>query len=291
MNFLVVGGTGYLGKKLICHLLEEQDNRIICIKRRESDLGQLPFASGKERLKFWNIDEVERLFCEMAYSIDWFINCACCYCKNNIDEKQIIEANLLATIRFFMLCKIYDVAKFLTIDTVLPSDLNLYCKAKDEFARLGRWFAESEPLKPILFYNILLENFYGEDEPKDRFLHYVIGKLKGNEEVLLTEGDQHRDFIYIGDVVETLGMLLYEQGNKEQRGYNDIPLGTGEGPTIREIIEWLRDSLQSKSVLKFGAIPKRMNEPDSMADVRIMEQFGIKIRYCWKDGMLKLLGR
>ena len=73
MNFLVLGGTGYLGKKLICHLLEDQDNRIICIKRRESDLGQLPFASGKERLKFWNIDEVERLFCEMAYSIDWLL--------------------------------------------------------------------------------------------------------------------------------------------------------------------------------------------------------------------------
>lgn len=289
MNFLILGGTGYLGKKLICHLLQDQDNRIICIKRKESDLGNLVSVSGKERLELWNIDEAERLFSETKYSIDWFINCACCYCKNNIDEKQIVEANLLVPLRFFMLCKKYGIEKFLTIDTGLPSDLNLYCKAKNEFARLGRWFVEAEPLKPMLFYNILLENFYGEDEPKDRFLHYVIGKLKGNEEVLLTEGDQHRDFIYISDVVEMLGMLLYEQKLKERKGYYNIPLGTGEGPTIREIVEWLRDSLQSQSILKFGAVPKRANEPDSVADIEKMKQFGIKTCYFWKDGMRKLL--
>ena len=195
----------------------------------------------------------------------------------------------MVPIRFFMLCKKYGVEKFLTIDTGLPPDLNLYCKAKDEFARLGRWFVETEPLKPMVFYNILLENFYGEDEPKDRFLHYVIGKLKENEEVLLTEGDQHRDFIYISDVVEMLGMLLYEQRLQKRKGYYNIPLGTGEGPTIREIVEWLRDSLESQSILKFGAVPKRVNEPDSVADIEEMKRFGIKTCYSWKDGMRKLL--
>lgn len=289
MNFFILGGTGYLGKKLICHLLQDKCNRIICIKREESDLGTLALVPGKERLEFWNIDEAEHLFGETEYFIDWFINCACCYCRNNIDEKQIIEANLMVPIRFFMLCKKYGVEKFLTIDTGLPSDLNLYCKAKDEFARLGRWFVDAESSIPLVFYNILLENFYGEDEPKDRFLHYVVGKLKENEEVLLTEGDQHRDFIYINDVVKMLGMLLYEQKLQKRKGYYDIPLGTGEGPTIREIVEWLRDSLQSQSILKFGAVPKRANEPDSVADVEKMKKFGIKACYSWREGMRKLL--
>lgn len=289
MNFFILGGTGYLGNKLIRFLLQEQDNRVICIKRKESNLKRLESVSRQGRLELWDIDETERLFSELKYPIDWFINCACCYCKSNIDEKQIIEANLLVPIRFFMLCKKYGVAKFLTIDTGLPSELNLYCKAKDEFARLGKWFVETEPLKPMLFYNILLENFYGEDEPKDRFLHYVIGKLKENEEVLLTEGDQHRDFIYIDDVVEMLGMLLSELIQQERKGYYDIPLGTGEASTIREIVEWLRDSLQSQSTLKFGAVPKRVNEPDSVADVGEMKRFGIKACRSWKDGMQKLL--
>ena len=56
MNFLILGGTGYLGKKLICHLLQDKDNRIICIKRKESDFGKPAFVSGKERLEFWDID-------------------------------------------------------------------------------------------------------------------------------------------------------------------------------------------------------------------------------------------
>lgn len=290
MNFLILGGTGYLGSKLIHYLLQDKDNHIICIKRKESSLERLLSILDCGRLSFWDVNEAEDLHREWKGAIDWFINCSCRYCRGDVTETEIMEANFLVPLRFFMLCREYgEVRKFLTIDTGLPADLNLYCKAKNEFARLGRWYAETEDLKPIVFYNVLLENFYGEDEPKERFLHYVIDKLKKNEEVLLTEGDQHRDFIYIEDVIEMIGMLLNRHSVSEQRGYFDVPLGTGEGPTIREMVEWLRDTLQSQSVLKFGAVPKRRNEPDSIADIDEMGKFGIKIRYPWKVGMLKLL--
>lgn len=244
----------------------------------------------KGRINYCDIDNVEEILETQGQEISWFINTACRYCKENVSDSEILEANLLVPLNVFMLCRKYNIQRFLTIDTGLPGNLNVYCKSKEEFARLGKYFTEKDlgSKEDCTFYNILLENFYGEDEPQNRFLVDTISKMRQGLDILLTEGQQHRDFIYIEDVVRNLVELI---GIKNKSGYHDIPLGSGEAPTIRELMEFLKENLHSESKLLFGAVPMRTNEPDSVADKEIMGRYGIQIRWPWRKGMLHLLKR
>lgn len=71
----------------------------------------------------------------------------------------------------------------------------------------------------------------------------------------------------------------------DEPGYHDIPLGTGDAPTIREITDYLKRACSSQSDLMYGAIPMRPGELDSVADVELMRRYGIKTEINWKDGL------
>ena len=180
------------------------------------------------------------------------------------------------------------VRRFITIGTGLPDDLNVYALSKAKFADVLKWYASCCALQgnPISVCNVELENFYGEDEPTDRFLPGTVAKLKRNETILLTAGTQIRDFVYVEDVLDNLMALVSRQDLPE---YLDLPLGSGEGVSIWELVTYLKEMLHSDSQLCFGAVPSRMNEPDSVADRETMQRFGVSIRYGWKEGMKKFL--
>lgn len=137
----------------------------------------------------------------------------------------------------------------------------------------------------INFFNILLENFYGENEPKDRFIHYLIGKLKNNEDIDLTDGKQKRDFVYIEDVIEALNLII----SSNLKGYIDIPIGSGKAISIRELVEYIKELLNSKSNLNFGAVPSRNNEYSGIPDLSILNKIGFQPKYDFKSGIKKLL--
>ena len=127
-----------------------------------------------------------------------------------------------------------------------------------------------------------LETYYGPDEPSGRFIPSVVRKLMADEPVKLTEGTQKRDIIHIDDVVHNLKRVIFDI---DESGYHDIPLGTGDAPTIREITDYLKRVCNSRSDLIYGAIPMRPGEPDSVADVELMRRYGIKTEINWKDGL------
>lgn len=71
--------------------------------------------------------------------------------------------------------------------------------------------------------------------------------------------------------------------------YIDLPLGTGIGVPIKEIVKYLKDITNSKSELCFGALEKRLFEPDSIADCTKMKQLGIEVKYGWQEGLKKII--
>lgn len=73
------------------------------------------------------------------------------------------------------------------------------------------------------------------------------------------------------------------------KGYKEIPIGTGEAPSIREIVEFVHTETQSNSQICFGAIPMRPNEPDCVADISKLKEMGFSCQYSWKTGLQKMI--
>lgn len=138
------------------------------------------------------------------------------------------------------------------------------------------------------FYNLKLQMFYGPHEPRERFLPMCIEKLYHNEPLLLTAGTQKRDIIYIKDICGVIIHILAMERHT-QSGYLQIPVGTGFGSSLREIVEYLKTITGSKSELHFGAVPMRPNEPDCIADTAMLERLGYTIQYGWKDGLREMI--
>lgn len=169
-------------------------------------------------------------------------------------------------------------------DTSLPSTLNTYTLAKSQFSQWGSYYAGKGE---FTFVNLILEHFYGLDAPEGQFLSWVIKKLAFDATLELTAGTQRRDFVNIEDVQDVYEAMLQYPVNSV---YTEIEVGSGEAPTIREVVEYLKTIMHSKSELHFGSVPMRDGEPDSNCNPEKMRQLRRRDALNWKTG-LKLMAR
>lgn len=283
MTVLILGSTGFLGRNLVDKLVE-RGNEVICVIHSTKSLQHMEHM--RDKVQFWNLADLSVDIMQKA-GIDAAYNLACRYIDGISTKMEIVEANYQNPARFLFDCLEAEIPRFITIGTGLPDDFNLYAITKRQFAELGKYYAAEQKRqgKVFKFCNVELERFFGEGEPDNRFVPAMIRKLIRNEELLLTQGDQKRDFIYIDDVLDVL-MQLAEIPIPE---YMDLPLGSGQDPTVREVIEYLHDIIHSGSEMNFGAVSKRFHEPDSVADLTMLKQLGLQIHYTWQEGMEKVV--
>lgn len=275
-NICILGGTGYLGELLVRKLLLEE-YKVTVLHRDKSNIENLKSIENTN-LVLRNINTEEISF----KLIDCVVNLACVYDRFDATIEEIVDGNFIYPMKILTLALESNVSEFLSINTSLPDMFNMYSLSKKQFVEWGKYLAEHSNIQ---FTNVILENYYGENEPDNRFLPSVIRKMKCNEDVLLTEGTQRRDFIHVDDVINILVCIIKKE---DKSAYYEVPVGTGDAPTVKEVIEYLCITLNSKSNLLFGAIPSRKNEPSCVADISEIKKLGYDIKYNWKSGLSKI---
>ena len=256
MNILILGGNGYLGSKVLAALLAESQHTIICAVRRDSSFTRIQNIENILTIPA-SVEAVEAI--TRYTTIDTVLNFACCYGKENILYSDVIEANIEYPLRILNCVTKHGCKRFLTIGTGLPDNLNMYSFSKKMFSEFGNFYAENHGID---FLNIKLQMFYGPDEPKDRFIPCLILKMLNGEDVDVTLGMQHRDIIFIDDVIKAIIAVF----RSELHGYQEVSVGTGIAPTISELVDYVWQETGKLSLVKKGAVPMRPNEPDCIAD-------------------------
>lgn len=277
MKILLTGATGYLGSRLARRLIGK-GHTLGCIVRYPESLGRL--ESLRERVTLLPIEQLEN---EIAlFRPEIVINTACTYSKKESIESDILSGNLIFPLQVMWAVKKTGVRRWINTDTSLPSMLNSYALSKSQLVQWGAFYAEAGEFE---FINLSLEHFYGPDTSEENFILWAIQKLKRNDPLALSAGTQKRDFIYIDDVLSVYEAVIYHSFEKS---FEKIEVGTGEAPTIREVVEYLKAITHSKSLLNFGAIPIRKGESDSHCNTEQMLELGIGSPTDWQVGM-KLL--
>ena len=269
MNIILVGGTGYLGNKLLKRLEKEKHN-VLCITKKYD------CSNIKNQI---HINDKDLYYKINNFNTNLLIYTACTYDNGINDYMDILESNFLFPLKLINNIK---TKTFIYIGTSINKYVNQYSFYKHQFAEYGKYYSNNNHIN---FINIILENFYGKDEPKDRFLSNIINKLKNNEDINLTKGTQIRDFIYINDVIDGINIII----KSDLKGYNDIPLGSGEGISIKELVEYLKNVLNSESKLNFGSIKFRKNEHSGFANLKKISELGFKIKFGIKESIAKYM--
>lgn len=288
MNIIIAGATGYLGQKLLERLINRNHKIMIIMRSTNAYLNEL---IEKKKIDGCGVAVDELEYKIRSFEPDVVFCTTCCYETDPNFLDKTIDANYgfpSLLLRIVSHLEIGKNIRFISIGTSLPPTLNLYSLTKYQFGEIGRFFGMTGKIQ---FVNILLESFYGIDEPPVRFISRSIIKLKNNSELLLTEGKQKRDFIFIDDVTKILEYLCYSPVDfQAYDNYLSLPVGSGCQPSIMEILYYLKELCNSNSDLKFGTISLRKNEPSTVADLSLLRELGYRDEIVfWKDGMKKIV--
>lgn len=285
MKILLTGSTGYLGSHLARAFIAEGHD-VIALKRQTSSLRRLAGIEG--RLNFYDVENLDlaKPFQELG-PIDAVVHTATCYGRAGESAGEVFETNSAFPLRLLQAAILFNIGTFINTDTILNPYLNAYSLSKKQFAEWGRQLSADKKMR---FLNIRLEHMYGPDDDASKFTTWIMEQcLENVSEIKLTPGEQQRDFIYVDDVVSAY-QLLVNQRNSLEANYLSVDLGSGKPVSIKEFASLVCQLSNSKSKLKFGALPYREYEiTHSCADLDLLNRLGWCPRVSLDAGIQRIL--
>lgn len=260
---IVTGCTGYVGSHLIQELIK-QGAIVYGISRGKSN--------SQENIKIFRADilnknEIFRIFKEIqpnaifhtaAYGVVW----------GESDICKAIDINIKGVVNLIEAAKCID--KF---------EMFINTGSEFEYGNRGTILREDMVLKPISEYSsskaaatiiahqlclnygisivtLRLFSIYGGIENKNRFIPYIIDSALSNNAVNLTSCEQIRDYVYIDDIVHSYicAYINFDRTNEI------INISTMNQVTLKEIVELVKELVNTKFKVNFGALEYRKNE-------------------------------
>lgn len=273
-TILITGATGHLGS-LVWNQLEGYNK--IGLKR----INSIVPTNLKSGVWFNFEDGLSELF--KQNDIDIVVHCACAYGKNGESNSEIIEANLSFPCKLLDECIKNEVSFVLNVSTVLPKNRSAYSLSKHQFTE---WLNFSE----IKSATLLLEQFIGADEGNIQFSHVMAKKmLNGEQEVLLTSGEQRREFLDVNDVVDGVLYVLNSRNSLNDK-FSVFHLGSGILVSIKQLIEFIKEETQSSTKLLFGEVKNLSSEHlENLEEYTRLQDIGWKPKSTWKIAVQKLI--
>lgn len=286
-NILITGGAGFIGSHIANSLIDENNITII----DNLSTGNLKNLKDKEHenLNFIEADICNTNLDDLTSGIDYIFHLAAMASVPLSVENPVecTEINLNATIKLLKSAVENDVEKIMFSssssvygenrnmplkETELPMPTSPYAASKASCELYLKTFYESYGLNytALRYFNV-----FGPNQDKDSqyaavIPNFISAFLEGEQAEIYGDGEQTRDFVYVGDVVKA-------NINACKSDYNGIVnIASGEKLTVNKLYEIIKNTLNSDLEPKY--LPKRPGDiKHSLADVSNMEKIGLKI--------------
>lgn len=300
-RILLTGGTGFIGSH-VARVLVQAGARVRCIVRPLSNAWRLKELANHIE---WAVGDMRdeaflKISCERQEIV--FHLAAEGVRSREADYRELVDTNIRGTCGLIFAAAFNGVCRIIQAGTcfeygstrpkeghgLTPEDVlkptNLYGASKAASSLLSIAIAKSAGIE---FAVLRLFHTYGPAEDPTKFVPTVIQKSLIGEPVLMTKGEQVRDYCYVEDVAEAFlraGLVPLA----EPRVLN---IGSGTSCTIAELAEAIVRQIPESGGLRLGALPYRPDEmwyllPDLSETYNIL---GWKARYTLKQGIIKTI--
>lgn len=249
-TILITGVNGFLGSEIAKEALNYYN--VIGLKKSTSKISRIKDVY---KIKTYDIDKIdlEKVFNENK--IEYVIHTAGLQNKHSSSVYDLIDINVLFTVKLAELSDKHDVKAFLFADTILPKNTNTYSLSKSQ----ARSWLQSFNTTKMKVIDLRLELFFGYAEDDNQFIKSLIIKMINNVSHLdFTKGKQKRDIIYVDDVVSAFLLILINI--KYFKKYEEIDVGSSNPISIKNIVKKIKKLTFSKTKLNFGVIPYSKND-------------------------------
>lgn len=260
-NVIVTGATGEIGLALIDELLLQNNEITALVRPYSKRCGRLPHSEHlhivecemSEMLEYVNSGRLSGSF-DVFYHLGWDYSRD----HNHVDKHLLnvrytldaIEAAVKLECQCFVGAG--SQAEYGRVDGRIDESTPCFPETAYGIAKhcAGRMGELSCSQKGIRFVWPRIFSVYGPGDAESTMVMSVIRQLLAGKEPALTKGEQMWDFLYATDAARALRLL----------GENNICEGiyciaSGETRQLRCYIEELRDCIDTKMSLGFGAIP------------------------------------
>ena len=272
-KILITGATGFVGRQII-NSLQNSDVDLHIIVRKSSK-GKIPTEH-----KFASVIYTDDLFSENS---DWWLdkcseidivvhaawyaepgsylnsdrNIACL-----IGSLSLAHGAIKAGVRRFVgigSCLEYDPTDgYLSVDTPLKP-YSLYASTKSSlYMTLTGWFKEVG----VEFCWCRLFYLFGEGDSPKRLWGYISKNLENKKPVGLTEGNQIRDYIDVGEAANLIVEKIFSNYVGAANICSGVPI------TVRELATGLAEKLGGEHLLNFGVKEDRPDDPNCIVGIK-----------------------
>ena len=291
MRILVSGAGGFLGKAFVA-LCRQNNYPVLLLKRNQAG-----FTASENQVLFQNSLLETALVAELQkFEPTIFVNFAWKGVSASARSEDQYRYNINMTLESIELASILGCKNWIGMGSqaeyglknirVAESDtcnpISHYGKAKLSLSIAALGMCESLKIEGAW---LRIFSLYGQNDHPTALIPMLISKMRKNEPINLTECSQTWDYLYVQDAVEAIHELLlhFKSGI-----YN---LASGEEIILKEVVESVRKSTNSKSEIRYGAIPLHESSVRFLsADIsKITKQTNWKPRFSLEDGIKRTI--
>jgi UDP-glucose 4-epimerase len=271
---LVTGATGFIGSALVKRLLADQVRVTCVIRARNRAPHALAALAGARVIEVpsFHVGELktqladvraETVFNLASYGVQ----------QQDRDTGQLLEGNVALLCNLLEATAEWGLRRFLHAGSCseygppgqertaiseqqVLRPTSLYGAAKAAAFKIGNALALR---LDVPFATLRLFGVFGAHEAPQRLAPYLIDRLKQDQPVDLTPGEQVRDFLYEDDVTDAFLAAAAADSLQFYEAYN---VCSGQATRVREFGETIADALgKSRELLHWGERAYRADEP------------------------------
>ncbi len=299
---LITGGSGFLGRHLCSKLLENPNNKIICLDNfitgKESNIEEFKSNSNFKLLKF---DITKKIFLPHVDEIYHLASLASPD-KYKTYPIETIMVNFIGTKNVLDLAKIHKAKILLTSTSEVYGDPLVHPQPEEYYGNVNTigersCYDESKRLAETIMYEykklynldtkiVRIFNTYGPfmDEKDGRVITNFMYKIKHNEPIeIYGSGEQTRSFCYVDDLIDGLVKMM----NSQESG--PINLGNPNCEfTLNELVKILEKITKKKLDIKY--LPGTENDPKCRKPIitKAIEKLNWTPKITLENGLEKL---
>jgi UDP-glucose 4-epimerase len=305
MRFLVTGGAGFIGSHIVEHLLKANHQARVLDNFTTGKRQNLDFAAGNSNLEIreGDIRDAEAVTAAMTDIDGVFHEAALVSVPKSVEQPDLsFDINARGTFNVFENARkagvrrvvyassaaVYgDNERLPLSETFAPIPLSPYGLDKLYTEHLGALYQSlyGQQMVALRYFNV----FGPRQDPKSPYsgvISIFVDRLKaGTVPTIYGDGEQTRDFVYVGDIVQANLKSMFA----ESASFRVFNVGCGRQTSLNQLLAQLKE-LTGSSVTPTYADGRAGDIRHSLSDIsRIQKDLGYAPEYTLAEGLRLLL--
>ena len=261
---LITGGTGYIGSRLVEHLIQ-LDWTVHLIVRSSTQLGALDHIKNQITCHTYNGDINGLVQIMRAVKPEIVFHLASLFLPQHQpkDVERLIQSNVQFGTQLLEAMRETGVKQFVNTGTSWQHHLNisdratnLYAATKQAFERILDYYTEAHQFAVATLY---VFDSYGPNDPRKKLISLLWENAQGQTTLDMSPGEQLIDLVHVDDLVRAFVVATQEQLLKPGQ-HKRFGLSSGRVMSLKALAELFSTSCGVELKINWGARPYRDRE-------------------------------